>query len=174
MNTITRFLPFILLNIVISAATTLLVLWFWDQSHSSKPLFETSDAEQIMDNYYVQSTTDNNQAAVNILPPIDKPVIIIENVFGVGDVDKEFVLLSSIGDNEINLAGWKLFESIDHQYTFPEIWLRKEGKVQVYTKSGTNNAIELYWGLTESVWQTGETVQLLDYQGSERAIYQIP
>jgi hypothetical protein len=54
------------------------------------------------------------------------------------------------------------------------IWYRPRTDLRLYTRSGANSVIELYWSLTESVWRSGDTATLLDMQGNLRASYTLP
>jgi hypothetical protein len=59
-------------------------------------------------------------------------------------------------------------------FTFPFLEIVKDGfQVEVFSKTGANTVDKLYWGLDQPVWQSGETVVLLDPFGEERARFQI-
>jgi hypothetical protein len=152
---------YIFLNIIISALTTLSVLWIWD---------------------YVQSSAGKNPPASDLssttetvpVPPLGQQVIKIENVFGMADLEKEVVLLKREGEGELWLTGWRMKDLQGHTYTFPKLLLNKDGAVQVYTHTGTDSVITLYWGLSQAIWNSGDRVTLLDPQGNLRAEYNIP
>jgi hypothetical protein len=46
--------------------------------------------------------------------------------------------------------------------------------VNVFTKEGSNTVSELYWGLDQPVWKSGEIATLRDPAGEVRATYLIP
>ena len=160
-----RILPFLLLNIVVSALTTFLVLTWWEQSHrAALPVAQNPPA--------------NVSPALATLPTVDlAPVgdthVSIENVFGVGDYQTEAVEIRRESETDLVLTGWKLRDESGHEYTFPNLTL-KNGAIRVYTRTGAESVIELFWGLPEAVWQPGEIVTLVDPQGTLRASYQIP
>lgn len=160
-----RILPFLLLNIVVSALTTFLVLTWWEQSHrAALPAAQNPPA--------------NVSPALATLPTVDlAPVgdthVSIENVFGVGDYQTEAVEIRRESETDLVLTGWKLRDESGHEYTFPNLTL-KNGAIRVYTRTGADSVIELFWGLPEAVWQPGEIVTLVDPQGTLRASYQIP
>ena len=52
--------------------------------------------------------------------------------------------------------------------------LHGQGAVDIYTKAGDSNPIELYLGLSDPIWQPGETVRLLDPTGEVHDTYIIP
>ena len=86
-------------------------------------------------------------------------------------------MLKHQGDGEISLVGWKILDEDGHVFTFPqfpELILYKAGAVNVLTRAGSDTVVDLYWGLSEAVWRSGETVTLQDDQGRVRDTYQIP
>jgi micrococcal nuclease len=73
------------------------------------------------------------------------------------------------------LAGWTLEDENGNSFMFPLVTLYVEGgTVSVYSKSGSNTVLDLFWGSDEPVWAPGEQVVLRDSGGSVRAVYQIP
>ncbi len=161
-----RTLPFLIINILVSAAATLLVLTIWDHAHSSA----------------LPATTQNsngNGAATEPIPtnaalvPAGDGKITIENVFGVGDYQTEVVEITRDSDTDLVLTGWKLRDESGHEYTFPNLTLKK-GAIRIYTRSGTDSVIELFWGQKQAVWEPGELVALVDAQGTLQASYRIP
>jgi len=108
------------------------------------------------------------------LPPGFDPKIEIVTVVATGNLSDERVVLRLNGEGELALRGWSLQDEDGNLYVFPELTLFKDGAVTVYTKAGTNNVVELFWGLSQAVWEIGETVSLIDPQGNEQASYSIP
>lgn len=157
-----RVLPYLLLNVLVSAITTLLVLWFWDRAQSKSVAAPT-----------LQQPANTLLAVTSPpLPPLDQPVIEIENVFGAGDVKNEVVRLKRIGDGDLWLNGWKLMDENRNVYTFGSLNFIR-GALEVYTRTGTDSPTALYWNQTQSVWSIGETVLLVDSAGNLRAQYTI-
>lgn len=107
--------------------------------------------------------------------PLSQPAgMQIDTVIGAGNLDTERVLLKRTGGGELALAGWQLTDEDGHVYTFPQLTLYQGGAVNVYTRLGQNTVVDLYWGLSVPVWQSGETVTLYDAQGEVRATFVIP
>ena len=156
-------LPFLLINILVSALTTLAVLWLWNRAQPSA-VVPTPSAPQ----------AGQPTALQNALPPLDSPVIRVDYVTGVGDLTQELVRLSRVGEGELNLLGWKLEDSAGHEYIFGNIQMSQSGAMDLYTRAGSDTAIALYWNLPESVWKTGVKVTVKDWQGNLRAEYTIP
>ena len=57
-------------------------------------------------------------------------------------------------DNEtIDMTDWRIRDEGTHRYYFPNNFKLSAGaRVKVWTGSGTNDASNLYWGLSEEVW----------------------
>jgi hypothetical protein len=84
------------------------------------------------------------------------------------------VVVSYKGEEPINLANWQLRDQDRNVFTFPQLILHTNGAVQVHTSSGTNTVIDLYWGSSNPVWESGEEAQLFDPSGNVRAKYKVP
>ncbi len=172
MKSLQKILPYILLNIVISAVQTLFVLWLWDYfihpkiAADSTPLQSTTVvSEPILTAHpgTTEAATTQNQSIVEI-----------ENVFGVGDLETETVVIKQVGDGKQILTDWELKDQDGHTFRFPQLELNKNGSIQIFTKIGVNSVIELYWGLETSIWETGEEVRLFNEKGKLQATYTIP
>lgn len=98
----------------------------------------------------------------------------IDSVVGAGDLTTERLLLKRSGPGELSLAGWQLLEEDGAVFTFPNLTLFEDGAVNVHTRTGQPTVVDLYWGLDAPVWQSGETVVLLDDRGEVRATYRVP
>lgn len=104
----------------------------------------------------------------------EAPGMVIESVVGAGDVNFERVALSRSGDGELSLAGWTLEDENGHTYRFPQLELYKGSTLRLHTRAGSDTVTDLYWGLAEAVWESGERVTLRDAQGGEQAAYRLP
>jgi hypothetical protein len=164
---------YILLNIIVSAATTLGVLVLWD---NFRPPALTR-APQVQGEDVQPDVVLTSTEPAPTLPAADKTVIEISSVVAAGDVTQESVLLRRIGEGNLLMTGWKL--SGEHNNTFvfptqPELILYKGGAVEVLSRAGDNTATEVFWDRSEAAWQSGETLQLVDTAGNIRAEYKIP
>jgi hypothetical protein len=175
-----RLLIYLLLNVVVSAATILVVLYFWDRAHPSVMLTAIPTSAAQLPAATQPSAITNSTAAPN-LPveatlPADQQgrLITIDNVFGAGNLQDEFVLLKRVGDGELSLTGWKLDDGAGQTYTFPALTLYKNGAVQVHTATGVDSVVDLYWGRDAAIWSVGKNVTLTDTKGVVRATYRIP
>lgn len=166
-------LPFILLNILISALTTLTVLWLWNRAQAQKAPDEAA----------IQALLQNSQkpteaAPASLLPPLpslDSQVIEIVNVFGAGDLENEEIVLQNISaEEEIWLDGWKLTTGKSQSYTFKSLVLNPNARVQIFTQSGHDTVNKLYLNLSDAALESGSKITLEDYNGNLRAVYTIP
>jgi hypothetical protein len=158
-----KLFPYILLNVIVSAVTTLAVLMAWDALRSRTSVLAVPVSPSATAPVVAQTTPI----------PAGQEVIQIESVVGVGDLQNELVRLVRKGSGDLTLEGWTLRDENDHIYTFPKVDFI-DGAIEVHTGSGPDQPVELHWGLTAAVWQPGETARVLDPQGVVRASYQIP
>jgi hypothetical protein len=159
-----KLFPYILLNVVVSAVTTLGVLLAWDAIRSKN----NAEISPATDATAVQSIS---KPATPI--PADAVVIEVEAVMGVGDLKNETVRLVRKGSGDLDLEGWTLQDGNGHKYAFPKLDFIN-GSIEVHTGSGSDTAVSLHWGLSGAVWQSGEKVKVLDPQNILRASYTIP
>ena len=173
-----RVLVFLLLNIVVSAGTTLIVLNAWDLAHPI-PASITVPTSAVTP----QTAPTQDSTSLTPLPtaqsgsaPIsaDQAIVVIDSVLAPGNLADETVLIKSHSEGSILLTNWRLQDDQGDVYTFPELTLNKNGAVQVHTSAGNNTVIDLYWGREAPVWQKGQTASLFDDQGKPRASYKIP
>ena len=164
-----RWLPFLLLNIFVSAAVTGAILFWYDRTQAgaeipAAPANVAAPSENLSDE-------SSNSAAT--APDVEIDVEIV-NVIGAEIFDAEMVSVRYSGDGELDLAGWYLEDEDKNVFVFPQLILFAEGAVRVHTMSGQDTVVDLYRGMRESVWESGEVASLMDPQGIERATYEVP
>ncbi len=111
------------------------------------------------------------------IPVNPKGSVEIDRVVAAGDLDSERVVLKHRGQGELSLVGWKIQDEKGNEFifpNFPQLILFTDGTVNIYSKTGTNTAQDLYWGLSQAIWKSGITVSLVDGQGMVRDTYKIP
>jgi hypothetical protein len=161
-----RLWPFLILNVIVSAATVLIVLLIWNASH---PLATVQGLDG------TNSLTVNTIAAPTpTLPSMGEPLFTFENVIGAGDLDNEHIHILYLGSDPLDLRNWKIKDTHRHSYTFPDFVIYKNGAFDLYTRSGVNSTIELYMGQTDPLWQSGEVITLVDPDGNTRLTYTVP
>ena len=172
-------ISYLLLNVVVSAATILAVLLVWDHF---RPL-PTVPAATPLPGLSLPAASKTPApptpppAPTETLPPASTPLIEIVSVVGAGDPQQEVVMLRRLGEGNLRMTGWKLQGERNNSYVFPaapELILYQGGAVQLYTRAGSDTATELYMNRDQALWRSGETLRLLDAQGNERAKIAVP
>ena len=161
-----RLLLYLLLNVFVSVCVTSAILFWYDRNYRSVSQSAVQPAAPL-ENQGVSAP----QATLD--PQVDIPLE-ITSVIGAGTLNAEWVVVSYQGDEQINLARWELRDKDKNVFVFPQLILHTNGAVQVHTRSGTNTVIDLYWGKSEPVWESGEEAQLFDPNGNVRATYKVP
>jgi hypothetical protein len=159
-----RLWPYLLLNVVISAATMLIVLLIWNASHRPAAVETTSATSHPL----------VTPAPTSTLPPLDKVLLQVDSVIGNGDPASEYIHISYLGEGEIDLKGWKVMNGNREIFTFPSFVLYKDGAFDLYSRTGTNTAIDLYINSVQPIWKPGETLTIVDPAGQTRLSYTIP
>jgi hypothetical protein len=163
-QTMKKLLPYLLLNIMVSALTMLAVILIWNAAHPTPILPGNLDTPASPQAIIAQPTTI----------PLDQPTVEVQAVLIPGDLNNERVLIRNISQSALDLKGWSVKDENGNQYDFPTLTLFPGGVIGVYSAAGTDTSIALYWGRTDPVWQSGETVYILDPENNERAIFKIP
>lgn len=174
-----RLIAYIFLNILISAATTLGVLWLWDQIHpqpqTSAGMMTPAPSRQESSSQSAQETVEKSTTSEPALTFINEDIqVIIRTIVGAGNLDVEYVEIFNQSEGPVDLSGWQLKDENDNTFVFPALILNSEGSVKVLTKQGTNTVIELYWQADVPIWQSGEVANLADANGNSISTYSIP
>ncbi len=83
------------------------------------------------------------------------------------NLNDEYFVLKNTSTKPINLTGWTVKDAATHIYTFPSFILGGNASVTIFTGSGSNTAVELYWGSTRAIWNNdGDTLYLRDKNGN--------
>jgi hypothetical protein len=179
MKSLRRTIPFLLLNIILSVAATLVVLSLWGSGlrlGPGQPAAATlSPNATALSKTLTQAESSPSPVlpAATAMPDANGRVIEIADVIGPGDINNEAVMLRRLGEGDLNLSGWKIDDNAGHKFIFPDFVLNKGGAVQVNTRTGANKAISLFWNLSEAIWSTGKMVTLFDPQGNLQASFSI-
>ena len=145
---------YLLINVVVSAVTTLFVIILWMH-------FTLSSTPTSLEGTPLPSGEYAGQLAISA-------------VIGAGDLKNESVLIELVGDKDLSLAGWRLRDEDGNEYRFPALVLHPGARVTLFTYSGDDTASELYWDRQVAAWTSGEKVSLLDPRGQEQAGYVVP
>jgi len=160
-----KVIQFLLLNVFVSASVTGAILFWYDRNSraTNQPAIQQIPA----------SSSGGPASAANLDLQTDIPIK-ISSVVGAGNSESEIVVIKFDGEGQLDITSWQLKDENGNTFTFPDVALYPNGAVQVHTIAGTDTVIDLYWGIGESVWNSGETAKLFDSQGNLRAEYRVP
>jgi hypothetical protein len=185
---------YLILNMLVSAAATLAVLFAWDY-FSGRDVLQTIAGQVLVPPDAAPGGADGpagTALAANVapgenpqpqpapradLPPPDVEVIQITLAAGVGDIKYEALTLQRVGQGDLYMAGWKLYDEGGNTYIFPdspELVLFAGGAVRFFSKGGTDTATEIFWNRSEPAYESTELITLEDPLGNVRATYRIP
>lgn len=159
-----KLIQYLLLNVFVSASVTGGILFWYDRN--IRAVNQPAVVQQA-------APVGGADTATGSELQTDIPVK-ISSVVGAGAVESEIVVVKFEGEGELDLSSWQLKDEDGGTFTFPELTLYPNGAVQVHTTSGTDTVIDLYWGIGEAVWSSGENARLFDSQGNLRAVYRVP
>jgi len=109
------------------------------------------------------------------LPTEGEAEVEIATVTGAGNLEEEAISVANSGSRAIALLGWRLEDEGGRAYTFGQVTLFGEGAaILVHTAQGQDGASDLFWGFDEPILTAGETVKLVDAEGTVRSTYTIP
>ena len=175
MKTKKSLLFYILLNVLISAVTTLIVLFIWQLAHPTPDVSITLQNPNGSSSDSSSTESDNAQTPQPTTAFLQEDLsLAIQSVVGAGNLEMERIQILNESDGAVNLSGWQIQNGRGETFTFPAMILNQDGAVEVYSKAGTNTVIELYWQSDVPVWQSGDTVTLVNANGDLQATYQIP
>ena len=160
-----RLVLYLLLNVFVSACVTGSILFWYDRTYraSLAPLPQATIPAQ-----------GESVAPAVTLQPDEQVSIEIVSVVGAGTLNTEIVVVRYNGEGELGLLNWQLKDDSGNTFTFPQLTLYTDGAVQVHTASGTDTVVDLYMGLRDPIWESGESAKLYDPQDNLRAIYRVP
>ena len=153
---------YLLLNVFVSACVTSGILFWYDRNYRA------------VNQPSVQQSASGDSAPVPTLNPQTDIAVKISSVVGAGSQDAEIVVVKFEGEGQLDLASWQLKDEDGNTFKFPQLTLYPNGAVQVHTVTGTDTVIDLYWGIGDAVWSSGENARLFDAQGNLRAVYRVP
>ncbi|MFN2144882.1 MAG: lamin tail domain-containing protein [Anaerolineales bacterium] len=172
-----RIFYFLLLNVLVSAVTVWVVVTIMFRNQPVQPapvvptLISQSDG-QTSELLVTQPAAVPDQG--DEIPNVTPELLEIHSILGPGDLETEQVLINHIGEKEVSLVGWQLQDQDGNAFTFPALTMFQGGAVTIYTREGTSTVVELYWGLDEPIWESGEQAFLLDPDGEIQATYKVP
>ena len=105
-----------------------------------------------------------------LLPVEGEVVVELGELITPGEHSTEAVSIINNGERPISLLAWQIIDESGLRYTFAQVTLFGEGAaITIHTGPGQDGPTDLFWGNQEAVWQAGETVNLVDGEGTSRA-----
>ncbi len=158
-----RLVRYLVINIIVSALTTLLVLLVWNRL----------TAPELPEGLAGPGAATEAASPTATLGDFGGQLA-LASIIGAGNLDSERVRLEHVGDQDLSLAGWHLEDEDGNRYSFPALVLHPGGAISLFSRSGDDSVIELYWDRTEPVWEAGEQARLVDPEGETQAEYIVP
>ncbi len=153
---------YLLLNVFVSACVTGTILFWYDRN--SRAVNQPS-VQQAANSDANPAPTLNSQTDIAVK---------ISSVVGAGTLSSEIVVVKFEGEGQLDLTSWQMKDEDGNTFKFPQLTLYPNGAVQIHTATGTDTVIDLYWGIGDAVWSSGENASLYDAQGNLRAVYRVP
>jgi hypothetical protein len=160
-----RLFLYLLLNVFVSACVTGAILFWYDRTYRASLAPIPQVAIPVQGESAVPAATLEQDEQI--------PVEIV-SVVGAGTLSAEVVVVRYNGEGELALSEWQLKDDDGNTFTFPQLTLYTNGAVQVHTASGSDTVVDLYMGLRDPIWESGESARLYDAQDNLRAIYRVP
>lgn len=92
-----------------------------------------------------------------------------------GTLENEAIEIVNEGISEQSMEGWKIRDEDRNVYTFSKVVIFGEGAgVLIHTRTGSDTATDLFWGLAEPIWRSGETLTLWNAGGEAVATFVVP
>jgi LysM repeat protein len=99
----------------------------------------------------------------------------VTGVLDPGVLDTEAVQLVNSGAQQQSLEGWKVRDEDGNVYTFGAVSIFGEGAgVLLHTRAGDDTFSDLFWGLIEPVWRSGEVLTLWDANDQVIVTFTVP
>lgn len=90
------------------------------------------------------------------------------------NLNGEYVTFENTGDQQLNIGGWKLKDSVGKTYTFPDgVILSPQEKITVLTGDGTDTDTELYWNSGVPVWNNGGDTVIVETDGGVTVLEEV-
>jgi LysM repeat protein len=119
-------------------------------------------------------TPSPTNTPTSTLPPtaVNAQVAILR-VIGAGDITTEGVEIQNNGA-VVDLSGWTLTDGGENTYTFADQRFFTNGRLVVYTRTGTDTPSAKYWNRDTAVWVRGATLALQDREGRVQSTFRVP
>ena len=119
----------------------------------------------------------SSQRAVDASTPVPTSPsfdVKIAGITSAGALSSEAVQIANYSSLVINLDGWRIESEHGAVYTFGALSLFPGSGVVLFSGSGTDTSVALYWNQPQAVWQSGETARLYNSEGDLLSQFQVP
>ncbi len=107
-----------------------------------------------------------------LAPTASNVQVEVTQILSPGDITSEGIELHNISGGVIPMQNWTITDSNGHTFTFPKYNLFPGGKVTIYTRTGTNTPIVLYWGQSRALWgDQSQVITITDSKGTVQTTY---
>jgi LysM repeat protein len=130
------------------------------------------DAEATAEETLDSTAAPTPTPTVTLAPTAATAQVVITRVIEPGDVTTEGVEIRNDGAL-IELTGWTLSDSQGNTFEFPQRFLFTGGLVTVYSRSGTETSIALFWNRSDAVWEIDDVVTLRDANGVVQSTFRV-
>ncbi len=94
---------------------------------------------------------------------------------GTGDLPTEVIQIVNNGVDSQSIAGWTLRDEDGNVYTFGQVSIFGAGAgVNLHTRAGDDTVTDLFWGLAEPAWRSGEQVTIWNAANEVMTTFIIP
>ena len=101
--------------------------------------------------------------------------IAVTGITDPGALATESVQIVNNGAERQSLLGWTVRDEDNNAYTFGDVSIFGEGAgILLHSRAGSDSPLELFWGLEEPAWRSGETLTLWDAAQQVVATYVVP
>ena len=112
-----HWLPFLLLNIFVSAAVTGAILFWYDRTYR----------QVVIPSAQISASVPAEVLPATTLNPDAEILVDIVSVIGAETLEAEMVLVRYSGEGELDLAGWHLEDEDKNVFLFPQLTLYPKG-----------------------------------------------
>jgi len=170
---------YIILNIIISAATMLFVMWLWDRANPRPSVVIDDDLTTASSEMEIQALTTSAAESTGFVEPTQDFIsegfdMDILTIVAPGNLALEYVEIRNQSEGAVDISEWQLKDEDEHVFTFPTLILNADGAIKILSQNGIDTVIELYWQSDTPIWESGETARLMDDNGNVIATYSIP
>lgn len=136
----------------------------------------TEESDEGADNISGNDESDSGEGLVNSMPEADGMLEVSEMQIEGGDGADEWIELTNVGDDLLDLSGWRVQDRYDDGMVdgrgfdpaiFPNNFILELGEsMRIVTGPGEDTDDTIHWGYDQQIWnEDGDMVVVLDHNG---------